>query len=91
MRHLQVPQYDGLSIDHILRFLSNFPIVMQFLPEEKEIPKCPKQWIVNVAFAVVQDPFGHWVKSQIDARNHKVAVDKDLFIDMDPDVAAAFQ
>ena len=34
--------------------------------------------------------FDDWVKEQIEARNSKVAVDKDIMISIDPEIAAAF-
>ena len=43
-----------------------------------------------MAYTVVGDNFAQWVKQQIEIRNAKVATDRDLMIEMDPDVAAAF-
>ena len=60
------------------------------MPDEVEIKKAPKQWIVNMIYSLVQDDFADWVKRKINTRNEKVTSDRNLLIDMDPDVAAAF-
>ena len=55
-----------------------------------EIPRLPKDFIANVAFTVLGKPFGDWVKGQIELRNYKITTEKQLNIDMDPELAAAF-
>ena len=56
-----------------------------------ELPKTPKQWIANVCTTVLEDLFAKWVKAQVDKRHQKVAVQKDLMIDIDPEIARVFQ
>ena len=56
-----------------------------------ELPKTPKQWIANVCATVLEDRFAKWVKAQVDKRHEKVAVQKDLMIDIDPEIARVFQ
>ena len=90
IQHLHVPFYDNLTTDLIMEFLQKYPEVFQYLPDEVELPKLPKQYLINVAYAIVQDDFSKWVKGQIEARNKKVAVEKNLLIEMDPEVAEAF-
>ena len=41
-------------------------------------------------YTIVKKPFSDWVSNLIETRNHKIAVDKNLLIDMDPDVAEAY-
>ena len=89
-RHLNVPQYDGLNVDKMLEFGNNYQNLFKFLPDPVEIKKCPKQWLINVIFTIVKTPFADWVSDLIEARNHKIAVDKNLLIEMDPDVAEAY-
>lgn len=90
IQHLQVPQYEGLAVGAMLIFIQEHREVFKYLPDQVEIQKCPKQWLINVIYTVVQDPFGVWVKQQIESRNQRVAVVKNLLIDMDPEVAEAF-
>ena len=39
---------------------------------------------------MIKDPFGQWVKQVIDKRNTDVAVNKNLLIEMDPEVAEIY-
>ena len=65
--------------------------VFEYLPDpDLELPKTPKQWIANVCATVLEDRFNNWVKAQVDARHQKVAVSKDIMIDVDPEIARVF-
>lgn len=57
---------------------------MDFFPETKEVKKFPKQWIVNILASVIGDKFRFWVRERIEARNEKIATEKDINIDIDP-------
>ena len=50
-----------------------------------------KQWIGNVIHSVLKQTFADWVKQQVETRNQELVVDRGLTIEMDPEVAAAFQ
>jgi hypothetical protein len=67
------------------------PEALKHLPVLKEIPKVPKQWLVNIVYSVVGDDFAIWVEDRISKRNEFVTVKKDLNISIDPVVLAAFQ
>ena len=68
-----------------------YPECLPFLPIQKELPKVPKQWISNVIFSVVGETYSNWVKQRIVDRNTKLVTKKNLNIDMDPAIAAAFE
>ena len=51
----------------------------------------PKQWMINMAYAVIKEPFADWIREQVDDRNLKVTKEKDLNIAMDPAIYTAFQ
>ena len=92
VRTICIPQYEGLAMkDMDEQVFQLHPIIFDYLPDQVEIHKTPKQWICNVSASVLGDVFVNWVKDQIEARNAKVTKQKDLLIAMDPDVAAAFQ
>ena len=74
----------------MLGFLRGYQQLGQYFPDGKEIWKCPKFWLADIGFTVVGEPFGRWVKAQIETRNQAVASKGNLNIAMDPDVAAAF-
>ena len=52
---INVPQYKNLTLDHVMAFISNKPQIVDYLPDEPDLPKVPKQWIVNVCAAVLGD------------------------------------
>ena len=64
---------------------------MKHLPDVKEIPKLPKQFLINILYTVVGDNFAAWISARIRARNEKLQADKDLNISIDPGLLAAFQ
>ena len=72
MKHLSVPQYEGLNVQDILKNIAMKDGFRNYMPVIKEIPKLPKQFIINVAYSIIGEPFAKWVRSQIEARNHKV-------------------
>ena len=86
-------RYDGLAIKDIKSFLDeNHPEVYDYLPEpELELPKTPKQWLGNVCATVLKEEFSNWVKYKIEDRNGKVAIKKDIMIQMDPQMAEIFR
>ena len=64
---------------------------MKHMPDEKEIPKLPKQWIINLASTTVGEQFDQWIIQKIFDRNQKLAEDNNLLISVDPEVAAAIK
>ena len=72
VRVMNVPQFEGLCTADILKFSESYPAVAQHLPLAKEIAKLPRQYIINIVFSIVGQPFDHWVKSQIQLRNDKL-------------------
>ena len=60
------------------------------MPIAKETLKFPKQYLVNLVYAVIGEDFARWVQARIEDRNAKVTVQKDLMINLDDDLAAAF-
>ena len=90
LKHLYIPQYEGLEIESIMKFLADFEEIYKFLPVDKEIKRLPKQFIVNVAYSTLGQQFSKWVKERINERNSKLTIEKNLNIEMDPDIARAF-
>ena len=69
-RHLQIPQYETLTMQKMYGYISNFPDVFKYYPDQSEMPKLPKEWIANVAYSVMGDQFSDWVSEQIEERYH---------------------
>ena len=89
-KHINVPQFEGLSIKDIQAFASAYPQLARYFPIEKEMEKLPRQYIANLIYTVVGKPFAKWVEAQMRKRNEKLKADQDMMIDMDPEIAAIF-
>ena len=61
-----------------------------YLPDAKEHPQLPRQWIINVVYTVGGDDFGRWAQRMQDNRNNKMASDHNLLIEMDPMIKKVF-
>ena len=61
-----------------------------YLPEDRDMHKVPRQWLINVAYTIIGDSFATWIKESIEQRNEELAKKQKLLIEMDPDIAAAF-
>ena len=64
--------------------------VLRYLPDPQDIDKLPRQFLLNVAFTLIQKPFVEWVHSVCSERHERIAEKKDLLIKMDPEVHRAF-
>ena len=74
----------------MLDFASQQSRIDQYLPDQPDIQKVPKQWIVNVCAAVIGADFKEWVAEQVEDRNAVMAQQKEVMISMDPVMAAKF-
>ena len=61
IRTLACPQYEGLSIESILEEATQDKRVKTYLPDERDMHKVPRQWIVNIVYMIVGEPFSKWV------------------------------
>ena len=91
IKHLYAPQYDSLSVSKLLDFAAAYSAVEEHLPEPRDIPLLPRQWILNVCFALIGNDFTDFVRSQIEQRNLKLADRNDLNVDVDPEILAVIQ
>jgi hypothetical protein len=85
-----VPQYEFLALEDVIEFASNYEGVSDYFPVGREMRKMPRQYICNMIYSIVGDPFMKWVKNRVAARNSKVAVTNNLNVTLDPNVAKAF-
>ena len=63
---------------------------MSYLPDKRDLHRLPRQFIVNVLHTKVGEPIRLMVKEAIKARNDMVAENRNLIIELDPEVANAF-
>ena len=90
MKHIAVPQYEGLSLEDILDFGLSFRVVVDALPIIRETKKMPRQYIANVIYTLVGQPFQKWVAERCNQRNKRLADDHNTAIMLDPRIAKAF-
>ena len=50
----------------------------------------PRQYIANICYTVIGEPFYDWVQTKIDSRNDRIMKEKQLGIEMDPVIYKAF-
>ena len=85
-----MPQYDVLTVEKILEFLLEQGEVEHYLPDDVDLEKIPRQWLVNVASVVIGTPFREWVSEQIEIRNAEMANKKGVMIHVDPQILERF-
>ena len=74
----------------MLHYAKQHPVVYEYLPKcKREILKMPREYISTVLYSIIGEPFSKWVEKRIDDRNEKIAEDKDLCTELDPEVYAA--
>ena len=83
MSYLFAPQYEGLSIKHILAKVKESPQVLSFLPDELDWHRLPRQWLINVCNTVIGKPFAEWINAVIEKRNDDMARKQDLLVELD--------
>ena len=76
---IHLPHFEGLEIKSLLKFAKDYPDVMFILPEnEGEIRKLLREWLGNVIYTIVGQPFQQWVNQQVDARNAKLKKENEM-------------
>ena len=53
--------------------------------------KLPRQYISNIIYTVVGQPFQAWIDERVNHRNEKRAEEGNMIINMDEDIARHFQ
>ena len=87
---MHVPMYKGLTIDNMLAEGRRSPEVNNYLPDEKDLHRLPRQWLANVIYTLVGEEFQNWVTECIRNRNDHIAEKQNLIVELDPVIAAAF-
>ena len=80
-----------LSLEKILDFGLSHRIVVDSLPPLREILKMPRSYVCNVIYTRIGPTFQAWVDGRCQERNEKLAIEKDLAIQLDPHIAEAFR
>ena len=87
---IDIPQFEGLTIQDIFAFAQNDREVERALPPSKEITKLSRAYLANVIYTIMGQNFQDWVTGQVNYRNQKVALEGNNMISMDPQIARIF-
>ena len=90
VKHIDVPQFEGLTIQTIFDFAKNDRDVESALPPSKEIAKLSRAYLAKVVYTIMGQKFQDWVDAQVELRNQKIALERNNVIAMDPQIAAIF-
>ena len=72
VKHINVPQFEGLSIDDMLDWACMHGYVLAALPElERERKKLPRSYIANVCNTIEGESFSKWVNKRVEERHNK--------------------
>ena len=68
-----------------------YPECMKAFPIVKlERDKLPRQYVINVIYTIVGQDFREWVNRLVDQRHEELVEKKQLYIEMDPEVAEVY-
>ena len=81
IKHLNVPQYDGLKIEEFYNWAAqqdqqnpNDQSIMSAFPLElAERDKLPRQYVINVIYTLAGQKFRDWVDVLVDKRHQEIA------------------
>ena len=91
IKHVDIPQFEGLAIKDLLQFAEPYKDVVMALPMTKvEVDKLPRQYIANVIYTIVGEAFATWVHRLVDARHRRVKEEEGM-IELDAEIAAIYQ
>lgn len=91
VKHISVPQYEGLKVDAMLEFAGKHPAAMRCFPvREAETKKFPRQYLANCIFTIVGQPFKDWVNKKVEERHAKLIDDRDMTVEMDKEMYEIF-
>ena len=84
VKFIEIPHYEGLTIEEMLEKAEAIPDVMKVLPIiQKEREKLPRAYIGNVMYTIVGKPFADWVDLKVKERHAKVKAEREMQIEMD--------
>ena len=70
VKHITVPHFEGLKIETMLEYAESKPFVMAGLPSiKREREALPRQYVANVLYTKIGEPFKTWVNGLVDERH----------------------
>ena len=65
VKHIAIPQYEGLTINDMMEYVTQKPVVERYLPVAKEVVKLPRQYLANIIYTVKGENFQTWVNQRV--------------------------
>ena len=56
-----VPQFESLSVELMFQKAREWEKVWEYLPEERDLHRLPRNWVVSLLYTIVGAPFEEWV------------------------------
>jgi hypothetical protein len=86
-----VPKYENLTIAKMLEFSKQYPIVKNYLPDEEDIHRLPRDYIADLIYSLVGTPFEAWVHAQMKERNVERVATRKENIELLPEFKEAWE
>lgn len=64
--------------------------MLEYMPEQREWRRLPRQWLINLLFTFVGELFERWVKEKVAERNSAFVSKNKLDIAIAPEIAGFF-
>ena len=90
MKRLTVPHFDDLTLEEFIKFAKDHPEALKYLPDERDLLNLQRQYIIDIIYTVIGQPFKEWVDERILIRNNKLKVTRNLDIAMDSRIVEIF-
>ena len=91
MKVLAAPNYDGLTIDDFVEKIVSYSAMEQYMPEERDVYRLPRAFLINLFYTVVGEPVRKFVSSVIEERNRAVLEKQRMELELDDEIRVAFE
>ena len=81
--------YKGLTIADILGFCKGKKDFEKYLPDERDVPMLPRDYLLSLAISIVGEEFRQWVKEKVDGRHKEWVQKNDQAVEMTAEVKKA--
>ena len=88
-RFLRVNHYKGLTIADILGFCKGKKDFEKYLPDERDVPMLPRDYVLSLAISIVGEPFRDWVKGKVDVRHQEWLKKNDQAVELTKEAKTA--
>ena len=91
MKVAAVPQIEGLTVDSFLKHAKNKPLLLKFIPDEKDWNNLDKKWVCDVLYTHDHTGIQAMITKAMQDRRKKLEVSQNQLVDMRPEFASALK